>query len=119
MARTWSIRPWTTTDTPQLHGAEAIFAHLADGPPRRRVGLRPEGRAPVREGAELADEEGRSVGRVTSGGFGPSVGGPVAMGYVDSGLTGAGTRLEALVRGKAQPVEVSRLPFVESRFFRG
>ncbi len=100
-------------------GAEAIFAHLADGPPRRRVGLRPEGRAPVREGAELTDEEGRSVGRVTSGGFGPSVGGPVAMGYVDTGLTGAGTRLQALVRGKAQPVEVSRLPFVESRFFRG
>ena len=100
-------------------GAEAIFAQLAGGPPRRRVGLRPEGRAPVREGTELVDEEGRSVGRVTSGGFGPTVGGPVAMGYVEVGLAGAGTRLQALVRGKAQPVEVSRLPFVEPRYFRG
>jgi aminomethyltransferase len=100
-------------------GAEVVLRQLAEGVPRRRVGLRPEGRAPVREGAELVDEAGRTVGRVTSGGFGPSVGGPVAMGYVETELAAAGTRLQAMVRGKAQPVEVSRLPFVEPRYFSG
>ncbi len=100
-------------------GAETILRQLAEGPERRRVGLRPEGRAPVREGAVLQDEAGKAVGKVTSGGFGPSVGGPVAMGSVASGLAAPGTKLNAVVRGKPLPVEVARLPFIEQRYYRG
>jgi aminomethyltransferase len=100
-------------------GAEVVSRQLADGPPRRRVGLRPEGRAPVREGVELADQSGAVVGRVTSGGYGPSVGGPVAMGYVPSAQAQAGTALSAMVRAKAHPVRVATLPFVEQRYHRG
>ncbi|MHA1601011.1 MAG: glycine cleavage T C-terminal barrel domain-containing protein, partial [Alphaproteobacteria bacterium] len=100
-------------------GAETIMRQLADGAPRRRVGIRPEGRAPVREGAELTDEGGRVIGRVTSGGYGPTVGGPVAMGYVESEFTKPGTVLAALVRGKQLPVAVVKLPFVPQNYFRG
>jgi aminomethyltransferase len=101
-------------------GAEAVFAEIAEGPARRRVGLRPEGRAPMREGVALFEEEagGTQVGTVTSGGFGPSVGAPVAMGYVASGLTAEGTRLWGEVRGKRLAVEVASLPFVPARFKR-
>jgi aminomethyltransferase len=73
----------------------------------------------VRDGAELFDGEGKSVGRVTSGGFGPTVGGPVAMGYVEAAYTRAKTRLDALVRGRAHPVEVVELPFIQQRYYRG
>lgn len=100
-------------------GAEIVDAEMQDGPRRRRVGLRPEGRAPVREGAELTDEAGKIVGIVTSGGFGPSVEAPVAMGYIESELAAAGTRLNAMVRGKALPVTTARMPFVEQRYYRG
>ncbi len=100
-------------------GAEVIRRQLADGPPRLRVGLRPEGRAPVREGTELVDEEGTVVGRVTSGGFGPSVGAPVAMGYVEARRVAPGTSLQAIVRGRAMPVRLVDLPFVEHRYYRG
>ena len=100
-------------------GEEVILAQLADGPPRRRVGLKPDGRAPVRGGAELADDAGRRVGTVTSGGYGPTVGGPIAMGYVEAALAAAGTVLTALVRGKPQAVQVTRLPFVKHNYYRG
>jgi aminomethyltransferase len=100
-------------------GAEVILAQLADGPPRLRVGLRPEGRAPVRGGAALVDEAGRTVGSVTSGGFGPTVGAPVAMGYVERALAGDGTGLSALVRGKPHAVQVTGLPFVAHNYHRG
>jgi aminomethyltransferase len=100
-------------------GAGVILGQLADGVTRRRVGLRPEGRAPVREDTELVDGDGRAVGRVTSGGFGASVGGPVAMGYVASDQAAPGTRLQAVVRGRSLPVTVAKLPFVEQRYYRG
>lgn len=100
-------------------GAEVILRQLADGPARRRVGIRPEGRAPVREGVELSDGNGRIVGRITSGGYGPTVGGPVAMGYVESALAKPGTALTAMVRGKPHPVSVAKLPFVKQNYFRG
>ena len=99
-------------------GAERIARELSEGPARRRVGLRPKGRAPAREGAEIVDGEGRPAGVVTSGGFGPTVGAPIAMGYVETGLAKAGTPLDLLVRGKAMPAEVSRLPFVPHRYHR-
>ena len=100
-------------------GAEVILEQLASGAGRKRVGLKPEGRAPVRGGAELVDEAGRPVGAVTSGGFGPSVGGPVAMGYVETALAEEGTALNAMVRGKAQAMQVTRLPFVKPNYYRG
>lgn len=100
-------------------GAEAILRQLAEGAPRKRVGLRPEGRAPIRDGVELIDAEDRIIGKVTSGAFGPSVDGPVAMGYVETAYAKADTELRAMVRGKAQPVRVAKLPFVQQRYYRG
>ncbi len=99
-------------------GAEIILRQLREGAPRRLVGLRPEGRAPVREGAEIRLPGGTPVGRVTSGGFGPTVGGPVAMGYVDSAHKAPGTRLEVMIRNRAVPAEIVRLPFVPHRYRR-
>lgn len=100
-------------------GAAVIQKHLAEGAPRRRVGLLPEGRAPMREGTPLKDAAGRDIGHVTSGGFGPSVGGPVAMGYVAADQAAEGTALQAEVRGKLMPCRVASLPFVKHNYFRG
>ncbi len=100
-------------------GAERILAQTRDNVSRRRVGIRPTGRAPVREGAELIDAEGRRVGIVTSGTFGATVGGPIAMGYVHSTHAHDGTALEAIVRGKPLPVTIAPLPFVQHRYHRG
>ncbi|MFW2543216.1 glycine cleavage system aminomethyltransferase GcvT [Primorskyibacter sp. 2E107] len=101
-------------------GADRILKDLAEGTPVRRVGLQPEGRAPMREGVEIFAEAegGKAVGRVTSGGFGPTVGGPVAMGYVPSALSEVGTTLFGEVRGKRMPVQVAKLPFVPAGFKR-
>ncbi len=95
-------------------GAEAVLSDLERGPARKRVGLRPEGRAPMREGVPLhADENSdTAVGRITSGGFGPSVGAAIAMGYVPADLASPGTRLYGDLRGRRLPVEVVPLPFV-------
>jgi aminomethyltransferase len=92
-------------------GASRILREIAEGPSRIRVGLKVEGRQPVRDGAELTSTSGSVVGRVTSGGFGPSVGGPIAMGYVATPFGKVGTSLNATVRGKPQPVTVVPLPF--------
>jgi aminomethyltransferase len=100
-------------------GAAVVQKQLAEGAPRRRVGLLPEGRAPMREGTPLQNAEGREVGTVTSGGFGPTLGGPVAMGYVTADLAAEGTALQAVVRGKAMPCKVAALPFVKHNYFRG
>ncbi|GGG79989.1 aminomethyltransferase [Salipiger pallidus] len=101
-------------------GADRILSQIATGPARLRVGLRPEGRAPMREGVVLFDatEGGAEVGRVTSGGFGPTVGGPVAMGYVGTQNAKAGTTLYGEVRGKRLPVLVTALPFVKQSYKR-
>jgi aminomethyltransferase len=101
-------------------GADVILRQFADGAGRRRVGLKPEGKAPVRGGAPLfADAEGKvPVGAVTSGGFGPSADHPVAMGYVDKAHTANGTQLFAEVRGKYLAVTVSALPFVTPTYKR-
>ncbi|TDK52133.1 glycine cleavage system aminomethyltransferase GcvT [Antarcticimicrobium luteum] len=101
-------------------GAAEVLAQLEAGPARKRVGLRPEGRAPMREGVDLyaAPEGGAPVGRVTSGGFGPTVGGPVAMGYIPADLSAAGTTVYGEVRGKRLPATVTALPFVAANFKR-
>ncbi|MDC0948089.1 glycine cleavage system aminomethyltransferase GcvT [Gammaproteobacteria bacterium] len=98
-------------------GAAAIDAERAEGASRLRVGLKPDGRAPIREGTTLFAGDD-AIGEVTSGGFGASVGGPVAMGYVSREQTPIGTRLEAEVRGKRQPLEVVALPFTPYRYYR-
>jgi aminomethyltransferase len=100
-------------------GAPVIFEQIDKGVARKRVGLMPKGKMPVRDGAELVDDGGQAVGRVTSGGYGPTLGGPVAMGYVETAFSKTGTALSALVRGKSVPVEVAKTPFVPSRYYRG
>ncbi|MCE8002119.1 glycine cleavage system aminomethyltransferase GcvT [Billgrantia ethanolica] len=114
---------------PRRHGGERsagfpgadVILHQVDAKDhrRKRVGLLGEGRAPVREGAELYAEDGRHIGRVTSGGFGPSVGKPVAMGYVDIDHAEIGTTVHAEVRGKRLPMVVSKMPFVAPGYHRG
>lgn len=100
-------------------GAEIILRQLSEGVSRKRVGLQPEGRAPVREGVELINAEGRTIGKVTSGSFGPTVGAPVAMGYVETTYSRPDTVLQALMRGRPHPITVARLPFVQQRYYRG
>ena len=91
---------------------------LAGGAAIKRVGIRPEGRAPAREGAEIADKTGRIIGKVTSGGFGPSLNAPLAMGYVESAFAAVGTPLDLIVRGKPLPAVVSTMPFVPNTYRR-
>jgi aminomethyltransferase len=100
-------------------GADALRGIIARGASEKRVGLKPEGRQPVRAGAALVDEEGNAVGRVTSGGFGPSVGHPVAMGYLAQGIARPGTKVFADVRGAKIPVHVHSLPFMPHRYRKG
>jgi aminomethyltransferase len=100
-------------------GAEVILRQLAEGVSRKRVGLVVKDRMPVREGADLVDESGKTIGKVTSGGFGPTLGAPVAMGYVTTELAKPGTGLQAIVRGKPVAVEVAKTPFVPQRYYRG
>jgi len=99
-------------------GDVVIRRQLADGPARQRVGIRPDERAPAREGTEITDGAGRVIGKVTSGGFGPTVGGPIAMGYVERAAAAEGTRLGLLVRGTERPARVVALPFVAHRYRR-
>ncbi|SDI15817.1 glycine cleavage system aminomethyltransferase GcvT [Salipiger marinus] len=101
-------------------GADRILTELAQGAQRRRVGLRPEGRAPMREGVTLYAEAegGAALGQVTSGGFGPSTGTPIAMGYVDAAYSTPGTMVYGELRGKRLPVEVVVMPFVTQTYKR-
>lgn len=99
-------------------GANVILPQLETPPPRRRVGLALQGRQPAREGAEIIDASGTVVGRVTSGGFAPSLERPIAMGYVATALAQPGQALGVLVRGKILAAEVTALPFVPNRYFR-
>ena len=97
---------------------EKIMKLLFDGAPTKRVGIRPDGRAPAREGSEIADKNGRIIGRITSGGFGPTANAPVAMGYVASAFAGDGTEVDLIVRGKPLPARVAPMPFVPHRYKR-
>ena len=93
--------------------------HGRSRPDRRRVGLRPDSRAPMREGVELyADGDGDPVGRVTSGGFGPSLDAPVAMGYVPIALAAPETRLSGQLRGKMLAATVVKMPFITPGYKR-
>lgn len=112
----WTV-PKRRRDGTGFPGAARVAAALKDGVARRRVGIRPLGRAPAREGTEVAAPDGGPViGIITSGGFGPTVEGPVAMGYVDPAHARAGTALELIVRGQRLPAQVVTLPFTPHRY---
>lgn len=118
---------WTVATTRRAGGARAggypgaavIDRELAAGAARRRVALLPRSRVPLRGGAVLHGSDGAVAGQVTSGGFGPTLGAPVAMSYVETGLARAGTMLSATVRGKTLPVEVVKMPVVPHGYVRG
>ncbi len=99
-------------------GATRVQNEIITGAKRKRVGIKPDGRAPAREGTVIQNAAGRDIGKITSGGFGPSVNGPVAMGYVETEYAAEGTPLLLLVRNKALPAQVVKLPFVANRFKR-
>lgn len=99
-------------------GADRIQRELSERPGRVRVGLTLDGKAPAREGAEIALPDGPVVGTVTSGGFAPSVGAPIAMGYVPAEHAAAGTALELVVRGRRLAATVADMPFVPNRYYR-
>jgi aminomethyltransferase len=119
----WSIGR-RRRETGGFPGAEVILRQIAEGTDRKRVGLRLDGRAPARAGAEIMARardanKGGAIGKVTSGGFGPTVGEPIAMGYVKSEFAADGTEVDIVVRGKPLPAHVSALPFVPHRYFKG
>ncbi|MDP6968995.1 MAG: glycine cleavage system aminomethyltransferase GcvT [Gammaproteobacteria bacterium] len=100
-------------------GAAKVFAELAAQPAQLRVGLLPEGRAPVREGVDIVNADGQVIGKVTSGGFSPTLGVPIAMAYVDAAAATVDSQVFAQVRGKLLPCRVAPMPFVPQRYYRG
>ena len=113
----WSIAKRRRVDGGFI-GAARVQREIAEGVARKRVGIKPDGRAPARDGTEIQDKAGRKIGMVTSGGFGPTVNGPVAMGYVESSFAAVGTPIQLIVRGQALPASVVPLPFVPNKFKR-
>jgi aminomethyltransferase len=116
-ALAWSIQKRRRAEG-GFPGAIRIQGELAEGPARLRVGLLPHGRAPAREGTEIRASDGAPIGSVTSGGFGPSVGGPIAMGYVSHRFAEPDTPVVLIVRGKELTAKVVPLPFVPHRYRR-
>ncbi len=122
-ALSWAIQKVRRADGARsggFPGSERILRELVEAAPRMRVGLLPEGRAPMREGVALfASEDGaKQIGHVTSGGFAPTVGAPVAMGYVPAAMATLDTLLFGEVRGRRQPVRVVKMPFTPANFKR-
>lgn len=120
----WAISKSRRTDGSRsggFIGAKTILAQLDKTIPvqRKRVGLRTQGKAPIRTGTPLVNAQGDQIGTVTSGGFGPSLGAPVAMGYVSTDYASVDTEIFAEVRGKQLPVNICKMPFVPQRYYRG
>jgi aminomethyltransferase len=115
---TWSIQKRRRAEGGFL-GAARIQKELADGAPRLRVGILPDGRAPAREGTVVKSADGQPIGTVTSGGFGPTINGPLAMGYVNRRFAEPGTPVLLEVRGKDLPGKVVTMPFAPHRYVRG
>jgi len=114
---TWTVGK-SRRDSAGFPGADVILGQIKDGTSRKRIGLVPAGRILAREGTEIADTEGRIIGAVTSGGFGPSADGPVVMGYVEMGFNKPDTELALVVRGKSHPAKVVKMPFVPHRYVK-
>lgn len=114
----WSIGKRRRTEG-GFPGDALIQEQIESGAPRKRVGIRPDGHALAREGTQIMDSQGNGIGKVTSGGFGPTVGGPVSMGYIARDFAKAGTQLLLEVRGKALPAAITALPFTPQNYYRG
>ena len=99
-------------------GFEPVMKVFNEGPAQKRVGLTLEGRLPAREGAKVFDGD-KEIGRITSGGFSPTLGHPIAMGYLDKSYLEPGTEIEVEVRNKRLPAKVASMPFVPHRYYRG
>ncbi|HEY4345033.1 MAG TPA: glycine cleavage system aminomethyltransferase GcvT [Parvibaculum sp.] len=113
----WTI-PKRRREEANFPGAKIIMGHIANGVTRKRVGILPEGKAPARDHTEIVDASGKTIGEITSGSYGPTVGGPIAMGYVETAFSKTGTDVELMVRGKGRPAKIVAMPFVEKRFHR-
>ncbi len=113
----WSIGKRRRSEG-RFPAAERILGLIANGAPQKRVGIRPDGKAPAREGTAITDKSGCIIGHITSGGFGPSANAPVAMGYVDREFSADGTEIELLIRGKPMPARIALMPFVPHRYKR-
>lgn len=100
-------------------GADRVIDQLNNGVSRRLVGIQPVDKAPARDGTAVVDGSGRTIGSITSGGFGPTVGGPIALGYVEADYAEDGSEISLMVRGVARPAHVTPLPFVPHRYKRG
>jgi aminomethyltransferase len=114
----WSV-PKRRREAADFPGADVVTAQLNNGMAKQRVGILPEGRAPAREGTEIQNVDGETIGIVTSGGFGPTLGGPLAMGYVPPAYAVADTQIQLIVRGKAMPARIAAMPFVPQRYKKG
>jgi aminomethyltransferase len=114
----WSV-PKRRRAEANFPGAAIINQQIENGPARLRVGIQPQGRAPAREGTVVQNQAGDEIGVITSGGFGPSAEGPIAMGYVTPESSEIGTQVNLIVRGKAMPALITALPFVPQRYAKG
>jgi aminomethyltransferase len=113
----WSIQKRRRSEGGFI-GAARVQKEIASGAKRKRVGIKPEGRAPAREGTAVTDASGRPIGVITSGGFGPTANGPVAMGYVEISFAKPGTAIQLIIRDKPMPAQVITLPFVPHNYKR-
>ena len=116
-ALAWTI-PKRRREEANFPGAKIILGQIASGVTRKRVGILPDGKAPARDHTEIVDTSDKTIGEITSGSYGPTVGGPIAMGYVETAFAKVGTEVELMVRGKGRPAKIVGLPFVEKRFHR-
>lgn len=113
----WTINPRRREDG-GFPGADIILRQLAEGPTRRRVGIRVNGKTIARAGSPITDDSGKPLGTLTSGGFGPSADGPIGMGYIDVSHAAADTALNVVVRNKPVPARVVKMPFVPHRYVK-
>jgi aminomethyltransferase len=114
----WSV-PKRRREAADFPGAAIVTKQLAEGMTKQRVGILPQGRAPAREGTQIQNMDGQAIGTITSGGFGPTLGGPLAMGYVPPAYAQAGTEIQLIVRGKAMPAHIAAMPFVPQKYKKG
>jgi aminomethyltransferase len=117
-ALSWAI-PKRRREQGGFLGYERLVREWQGGVKRIRIGLRPEGRAPAREGTKILSQAGEEIGLITSGGFGPSVQGPVAMGYIDASQVTPGSSVQLAIRDRQVPAQVTKLPFIPHRYKRG
>lgn len=115
---TWTISKRRRAEG-TFKGATVIREQLVGGPSRKRVGIRPEGKAPARAHTTILDDRGKEIGEVTSGGFSPTLGAPISMGYVEAAFAKPETKIFLSVRGKSLPAEVVKMPFVPHNYFKG